>query len=98
MSQIIRFDRDDQLLEIVEKVNKALKTIGAELVDVTEGDDEEVCLHELKVDEDNKLKQLRELVRKAPLGYYQGRLIKNRSTTEQDVVNWLANLHQVLEL
>jgi hypothetical protein len=93
----IKFEHDDDIPEIMEKVNKVMKRIGVELV--ADGDENEDCVYyELKVNRTNILNQVRELVRKAPLGYYDGRLVKHGGAKEKDVVDWLVSLHETLGL
>jgi hypothetical protein len=41
--------------------------------------------------------QLKDLLKKCPLGWYENRLIRTRSTTDDDVIKWLKELHDLIQ-
>ena len=43
------------------------------------------------------LSRLKELLRICPLGWHEGKLIRTRSTTDEDVVEWLQDLYKLGE-
>lgn len=39
--------------------------------------------------------ELAVLVKECPLGWYDGRIIRHRDTTDTDVIGWLERLHRL---